>query len=46
VEKHLAVLKKRPSARVVYVALARAALRELPMKNRDGLARLLRADLN
>ena len=46
VEKHLAVLKKRPRAREVYVALARAALRELPMKNRDGLARLLQADLN
>ncbi len=42
VAKHLAVLKKRPGAREVYVALARAALRGLPVKNRDGLKRLLR----
>ncbi len=43
VAKHLAVLKKHPGAREVYVALARAALRGLPVKNRDGLQRLLRA---
>ena len=42
VAKHLAVLKKRPGAREVYVALARAALRGLPVKNRKGLKRLLR----
>ncbi len=41
VAKHLAVLKKHPGAREVYVALARAALRGLPVKNRDGLRRLL-----
>jgi predicted short-subunit dehydrogenase-like oxidoreductase (DUF2520 family) len=41
VAKHLAVLKKHPGAREVYVALARAALRELPAKNRSGLRRLL-----
>ncbi len=41
--KHLAVLKKSPGARDVYVALARAALRGLPVKNRQGLERLLRA---
>jgi predicted short-subunit dehydrogenase-like oxidoreductase (DUF2520 family) len=42
VARHLAVLKKYPGAREVYVALARAALRGLPVKNRDGLNRLLR----
>jgi len=42
VAKHLAALKKHPGAREVYVALARAALRGLPVKNRDGLRRLLR----
>jgi predicted short-subunit dehydrogenase-like oxidoreductase (DUF2520 family) len=42
VARHLAVLKKHPGAREVYVALARAALRGLPVKNRDGLKRLLR----
>jgi predicted short-subunit dehydrogenase-like oxidoreductase (DUF2520 family) len=42
VAKHLAVLKKHPGAREVYVALARAALRGLPVKNRDELERLLR----
>ncbi len=42
VARHLAVLKKYPGAREVYVALARAALRGLPVKNRDGLSRLLR----
>jgi len=43
VEKHLFALKKHPGAREVYVVLARAALRGLPVKNRDGLKRLLRA---
>jgi predicted short-subunit dehydrogenase-like oxidoreductase (DUF2520 family) len=42
VARHLAVLKKHPGLREVYVALARAALRGLPVKNRDGLSRLLR----
>ena len=39
--KHLAVLKKYPGTRDVYVALARAALRGLPVKNRSALGRLL-----
>ncbi len=43
VAKHLAVLKQHPGAREVYMALARAALRGLPVKNREGLRRLLRA---
>ena len=42
VAKHLAVLKKHRGAREVYVALARSALRGLPVKNRDELKRLLR----
>jgi predicted short-subunit dehydrogenase-like oxidoreductase (DUF2520 family) len=42
VARHLAVLKQHPAAREVYVALARAALRGLPVKNKDGLKRLLR----
>ena len=41
VAKHLAVLKKHPGPREVYVALAQAALRGLPVKNRDRLRRLL-----
>jgi predicted short-subunit dehydrogenase-like oxidoreductase (DUF2520 family) len=41
VAKHLAVLKKHPGARKVYVALAQAALRKLPVKNQDELKRLL-----
>jgi predicted short-subunit dehydrogenase-like oxidoreductase (DUF2520 family) len=41
VAKHLAVLKKYPGAREVYMALARAAMRGLPVKNREGLQRLL-----
>jgi hypothetical protein len=43
VAKHLAVLKKHPGAREVYVALARAAMRDLPVKNQDELKQLLRA---
>ena len=41
VAKHLAVLKKHPGSREVYVVLARAALRGLPVKNRDKLQKLL-----
>ncbi len=41
VAKHLAVLKNHAGAREVYVALARAALRGLPVKNREELRRLL-----
>ena len=43
VAQHLAALKKHPGPREVYVALARAALRGLPVKNRAGLRRLLRS---
>lgn len=42
VAKHLAALRKHPGAREVYMALARAALRGLPAKNRSELRRLLR----
>jgi predicted short-subunit dehydrogenase-like oxidoreductase (DUF2520 family) len=41
VAKHLALLKKRPGVRGVYVALARAAMEGLPAKNRNKLRRLL-----
>jgi predicted short-subunit dehydrogenase-like oxidoreductase (DUF2520 family) len=43
VAKHLAAFKKHPEVRGVYVALAQAALRALPVKNKDELERLLRA---
>lgn len=42
VGKHLAMLKKHPGVREVYLALARAALRGLPVKNQGKLKRLLR----
>jgi predicted short-subunit dehydrogenase-like oxidoreductase (DUF2520 family) len=42
VAKHLAVLKKHPPVRDVYVALARAALDRLPAKNRGELRRMLK----
>ena len=41
VAKHLVVLRKYPEARAVYVALARSALRRLPVKNRKELRKLL-----
>lgn len=42
VAKHLAVLKSNPGVREVYVTLARAALRGLPVKARAGIGQLLR----
>jgi len=42
VAKHLASLAKQRTTRVVYTALARAALEGLPVKHRSALARLLR----
>jgi predicted short-subunit dehydrogenase-like oxidoreductase (DUF2520 family) len=44
VGKHLRVLRKVSGTREVYVALARAALRHLPAKNRAGLEKILRAE--
>ena len=41
VAKHLALLKKLPITRAVYVALAQAALARLPVKNGKQLRRLL-----
>jgi predicted short-subunit dehydrogenase-like oxidoreductase (DUF2520 family) len=41
VAKHLAALRKYPEAHDVYVALARSAMRRLPVKNRKELGRLL-----
>jgi predicted short-subunit dehydrogenase-like oxidoreductase (DUF2520 family) len=43
VAQHLAALKKHPGACEVYLALAQSALRNLPVKNREKLKRLLRA---
>jgi predicted short-subunit dehydrogenase-like oxidoreductase (DUF2520 family) len=42
VEKHLRVLRKVPEAREAYVALARSALRNLPVRNRKDLEKALR----
>jgi predicted short-subunit dehydrogenase-like oxidoreductase (DUF2520 family) len=44
VEKHLTILRKVPGTREVYIALARAALRDLPAKNRTALEKMLRAE--
>jgi predicted short-subunit dehydrogenase-like oxidoreductase (DUF2520 family) len=41
VGKHLQVLLEAPELREIYAALARAALRDLPAKNRGALRRLL-----
>jgi predicted short-subunit dehydrogenase-like oxidoreductase (DUF2520 family) len=41
VQKHLQVLQRVRGAREVYVALARAALRDLPAKNRAALEKML-----
>jgi predicted short-subunit dehydrogenase-like oxidoreductase (DUF2520 family) len=41
VAKHLAVLRRHPEARAVYLALARFAMRTLPVKNRRELGKLL-----
>jgi predicted short-subunit dehydrogenase-like oxidoreductase (DUF2520 family) len=40
-EKHLRLLRKLPDARHVYLALARSALRSLPVKNREQLTKVL-----
>jgi predicted short-subunit dehydrogenase-like oxidoreductase (DUF2520 family) len=41
VRKHLRVLRRAPAAREVYLALARAALRYLPAKNKGALKTVL-----
>jgi predicted short-subunit dehydrogenase-like oxidoreductase (DUF2520 family) len=41
VRKHLAELERLPEAKAVYVALASAALKHLPVKNRRSLAKVL-----
>ena len=41
VAKHLALLKKHPRTRGVYVALAQTAIDRLPVRNRIALRRLL-----
>jgi predicted short-subunit dehydrogenase-like oxidoreductase (DUF2520 family) len=42
VKKHLRVLRRVPAAREVYVALAQASLRYLPVKNRAALQKILK----
>lgn len=42
VRKHLSALRAVPEAREVYLALARAALRDLPAKNRAALEKILK----
>jgi predicted short-subunit dehydrogenase-like oxidoreductase (DUF2520 family) len=41
VAKHLSLLRTHPVTRAVYVALSHAALKRLPIKNREELRRLL-----
>lgn len=41
VARHLALLKKSPATHAVYMALARAAVQSLPVKNQKQLRRLL-----
>jgi predicted short-subunit dehydrogenase-like oxidoreductase (DUF2520 family) len=41
VAKHLAMLRRQPRVRDVYVALARVAMERLPAKNKEELRRLL-----
>lgn len=43
VRKHLQILQKTPDARNIYRALAHAALRRLPARNRNALRQLLAA---
>jgi predicted short-subunit dehydrogenase-like oxidoreductase (DUF2520 family) len=42
VEKHLKILRAIPEAREVYTALARAGLRDLPVKSRAALEKILK----
>jgi predicted short-subunit dehydrogenase-like oxidoreductase (DUF2520 family) len=42
IKRHLRVLRREPEVRQVYVALAQAALKYLPAKNKTDLARVLK----
>ena len=42
IREHLAELKRTPEAREVYLALARAAIERLPVKNKEALKKALR----
>jgi len=44
IRKHLAALRRVPDARAAYIALVRSALGTLPVKNRDGIGKLLKKD--
>jgi predicted short-subunit dehydrogenase-like oxidoreductase (DUF2520 family) len=41
INRHLAQLKRAPEAREVYLALARTAIKRLPVKNKEALAEVL-----
>ena len=41
--RHLRALRRVPGAREIYVALARSALRHLPVRNRRAVARILKS---
>ena len=43
IRRHLKALRKVPGAREIYVALARSALRHLPVRNRGAVARVLKS---
>ena len=43
VRKHLAAMKRIPHARDVYIALAKAAIKALPVKNKEALKEELRS---
>jgi predicted short-subunit dehydrogenase-like oxidoreductase (DUF2520 family) len=43
VRRHVKELKKIPGAKDVYMSLARAGLRYLPLRNRKELEKLLKA---
>jgi len=43
IRRHLRALGKVPGAREIYVALARSTLRDLPVRNRSAVARILKS---
>jgi len=43
IRRHLRALRKVPGAREIYVALARSALRDLPVRNRGAVAQILKS---
>jgi len=43
VREHLKALKQTPDAKRIYIALARSALRRLPVKNRSEMEKVLKS---